>query len=658
MDVPQGARESEADSIAGQDDLGVIVGCLRQVIDALSLEHDFERFFQKAARSAADLVGADGAALILLNHRGAQEYQFFLGLPESFQHLAEGYTYAADQGLSGQVIGTRQSIFVGSYADHPSAMPDFVAAGLQADLLVPISAQGEVIGVLAVAWFERGVVAPDPERVRLVEIIAAQIGVASHRAELERELARRANHDALTGLASRRYFMECLHGAARSAQRNGGEFAVLLIDLDGFKGVNDRLGHAAGDELLRDVGRRLSTAVRASDVVARIGGDEFIVLAGYVKWPEEISALAQRILQALTIRLAVDGAPLTVAASIGIACYTGGSVDVELLLRQADMAMYDAKQQRGGRQHRFFDAAIEDLARQRDVLLTEVERALAEGEFVLNFQPVVDLSNGTVRSAEALLRWRQPGRQLRGAADFVPVLERHSHRLVRSLGRWVLHAAIQQLREWRDIGLTLPIAINISAHHFLDENFLPELQQELDQHPELAPSLILEITESSLLEDIERARELILAGQKLGLRFALDDFGTGYASLIYLKRLPVDIVKIDRSFIADMLASPGDRAIVEAILAMAKVLGVAVIAEGVEDLAQAQCLVALGCIEAQGFGLARPMAASELVSCVRAAEARATDALAVRATAAPPDSAAGTGAVRTRAAPAGPNPDD
>ncbi|MGK2914466.1 MAG: putative bifunctional diguanylate cyclase/phosphodiesterase [Porticoccaceae bacterium] len=613
-----GSTGGDTSAVDNRHDLEAVVGVLRQVIDALSLEYDFERFFQKAARSAADVVGADDAALILLNDSGALEYQFFLGLPEPFQHLARGYTFAADQGLSGQALRLRQSIFVSDYSAHPNAMANFIAAGLKADLLVPLFMHGDVVGVLVVAWFERAVVSPDPERIRLVETIAAQISVANHRTVLERQLAYRANHDALTGLTNRGHFMERLHGITRSAERNGSGFAVLLIDLDGFKSVNDRLGHAAGDALLRDVAVRFRQVVRAGDLLARIGGDEFVVVAEFLKWPEEISVLAQRILQALTIRIPVDGAPLLVAASIGVACYGRDSIDPELLLRQADMAMYDAKQQRGGGQYCFFDAGLEKLVRQKESLLADVERALSNGEFVLHYQPIVDLLTGAVRGAEALLRWQRPGRRLSSAGEFIATVEHHSPRLMREIGKWVLHAALTQMREWGNDGLWLPIAINVSAHHFRGDAFLPELRDELSRFPDIAPqNLTLEITESSLLEDIEQARELMLASKELGLRFALDDFGTGYASLTYLKRLPVDVVKIDRSFIGDMLESPGDLAIVEAILAMAKVLGIGVVAEGVENTAQGERLIALGCVKAQGFGIAKPMSATALSRYIR-----------------------------------------
>jgi len=588
------------------------VQTLRQVIEALSLEADFEAFFRKAAGAAAQLVGADAAALILLNDRDELEYQFFLGVPDAYRERFLGYTFARNAGVAGAALAGGRPVFVADYAAHPGAIADFVASGLKANLGLPLHSGGAAAGVLAVSWFASPVCAPDRDLLALLGTIAAQLGVAHQRWRLERRLAYRANHDELTGLPNRGHFLERLRQAIADGKRYGRRYALMVIDLDGFKAVNDRAGHAAGDRLLCAMAQRLRGAVRSGDAVGRLGGDEFVLLMECQGESEELAAVAARVLESLTLKVPAPGAAV-VAPSIGIATFPADGEDAESLLANADLAMYEAKHRGGGRQACFFNAAIAEAVRRRELLLEEVERALATGAFVLHYQPIVHADTGAVVAAEALLRWPQADGSLRAPGSFIPDLERHGRRLLLALGRHVLRTALAQAAAWRVAGFELAVAINVSAREFLEEDFLGDLTTALAAYPGLERErLVLEITETAALEDLARAHSTMQACRALGVRFAIDDFGTGHASLANLRELPVDRIKIDRSFVAGLPAVAGDRAVVEAILAVARAFGVGVVAEGVETAAQVRLLRDLGCTLMQGYHFARPLSAAQL----------------------------------------------
>jgi diguanylate cyclase (GGDEF)-like protein len=594
------------------------IQALRQVIEALSLEADFEAFFRKAAGAAADLVGADAAALILLNADDRLEYQFFLGVPNAYREQFLGFCFGRDVGVAGQALATRQPVFVPDYPAHPGAMSAFVASGLRANLALPLHSAGEPIGVLVVSWFKNAVHAPDEPLLALLATIATQLGVAHQRWRLEQRLHHRANHDDLTGLPNRGHFLERLRQAVADGRRYGRRYALMVIDLDGFKAVNDRAGHAAGDGLLREVANGLREVIRGGDVIGRLGGDEFVLLMEYRQWPEEPAMVATRVLARLSMRVAVAGGTTAVAPSIGIAAFPDDGDDAGTLLANADLAMYEAKRRRGGREICFFNQSIAQAVRQRELLLEEVEQALAEGHFVLHYQPIVDLPGGATVAVEALLRWPQPDGSLRSPGSFIPEVERHSRRLMLALGRHVLTSALAQAADWHRDGYALAVAVNVSAREFLEDGFLPGLFELLAEQPDLPRErLVLEITETAALEDLPRAQAVMQSCRALGVRFAIDDFGAGHASLANLRELPVDRLKIDGAFVAGLPGASGDRAVVQAILAVAKAFGVGVVAEGVETQAQSQLLQEFGCTLMQGYHFARPMPAAQLTERLR-----------------------------------------
>lgn len=594
------------------------IRALRQVVEALSLEADFEAFFRKAAGAAAELIGADAAALILLNAADQLEYQFFLGVPDAYRERFLGYCFDRHSGVAGQALASGQPVFVADYPAHPDALAEFVASGLRANLALPLPSGGGHIGVLVVSWFGKAALVPEPQLLALLDTIAAQLGVAHQRWRLEQRLQHRADHDDLTDLPNRGHFLERLRQAVADGRRYGRQYALMVIDLDGFKAVNDRAGHAAGDALLREVAQRLRGVIRGGDVIGRLGGDEFVLLMEYRRWPEEPAGVAGRVLQALGLRVPVTGGTVAVAPSIGIAAFPDDGNDAETLLGNADLAMYEAKHQRGGRQACFFNQAIAQAVRQRERLLEDVERALLDGAFELYYQPIVDPASGNTLVVEALLRWPQADGSVRLPGSFMIEVERHGRRLVQAMGRHVLHSALAQAAAWQGQGFPLVVAVNVSAREFLDDGFLTSLTEALAAYPDLAHErLVLEITETAALEDLDRARAVMQACRALGVRFAIDDFGAGHASLANLRQLPVDRLKIDRLFVAGLPATEADRAVVKAIVAVAQAFGVGVVAEGVETAAQAQALQEFGCTLMQGYHFARPMPAAQLTERLR-----------------------------------------
>ncbi|MBF0255951.1 MAG: EAL domain-containing protein, partial [Gammaproteobacteria bacterium] len=433
----------------------------------------------------------------------------------------------------------------------------------------------------------------------------------THLKEREVQLDRLAHYDPLTSLPNRRLLSDRLRQALAHTRRAGKILAVCLVDLDNFKPINDQHGHAAGDQVLVETAQRLRDCVRDKDTVARIGGDEFVLLLQDLEWVEECDSVLSRLLQRLTqpIRLA-EGAEVAVSASIGLTLFPQDGVEAEVLLRHADQALYQAKQA-GRNRYRLFDVAHDRLVQAHHRLIDDLALALAKNQFVLHYQPKVDMATGQVLGVEALLRWRHPERGLLLPAEFLYALS-HSE-LEIPLGEWVLEAALQQLERWQAEGLQLSVSINLAPRHLLQADFPARLAESLARHPQVpAASLELELLESSALADLEQAARAIKACQALGVRVALDDFGAGYASLAYFKSLPVAVLKIDQAFTRDMHEDAEDCNIVEGVIKIAAAFGREVIAEGVETIEQGILLLHLGCRLAQGYVIARPMPADSL----------------------------------------------
>ncbi|MGN6701445.1 MAG: putative bifunctional diguanylate cyclase/phosphodiesterase [Burkholderiaceae bacterium] len=429
----------------------------------------------------------------------------------------------------------------------------------------------------------------------------------------KRQLFHAAHHDPLTGLPNRKHLHDQLERAMALAGRYGQKLAILFLDLDRFKHVNDSLGHSVGDRLLQSVATRIRQCVRGSDIVSRQGGDEFLVLMPCIAHEDEAVRLASKIQAAIGAPHAIDGdCLLQVTASIGICLYPDHGSDPDALVRCADGAMYHAKEQ--GRDHcHVFSQELEDRAIERQVLENSLHGALDRGEFVLHYQPRVDLATGGIAGAEALLRWRHPQRGIVHPAQFVPVAEDNG--AIIAIGQWALRTACAQMRAWLDTGLPLGrIAVNVSALEFRSRGFLDGVRAILADTGLDPHCLEIELTESVLMKDAASAVAVLASLDALGVQLAVDDFGTGYSSLNYLKRFPISALKIDQSFVRGLETIAEDAVIVGAVIGMGKSLNLKVIAEGVETDEQLAFLRQHHCDEVQGYLFGRPVPADDFAA--------------------------------------------
>ena len=430
-----------------------------------------------------------------------------------------------------------------------------------------------------------------------------------------------ANHDALTGLPNRAMFSEMLNHTIESARRYSRGFAVLFVDLDRFKVINDTLGHDAGDTLLKEMSQRLSATVRSSDFVARLGGDEFVVMVQEVNEAKQVEAVARKILAAFSRPLLIQGQEYRVTASIGICLYPGDAQDEQALMKNADIAMYRAKEE-GKNTYKFYCAETNVHSFERLALETALRRGLERNEFFLHYQAKLDLATGEITGVEALVRWQHPDLGTVSPAQFIPLAEETG--LIVPLGKWVLRTACAQNVAWQRDGLPpLRMAVNISARQFADEDLLRDIQAALGESGMKPELLEVELTESMVMQNPERATGILAALKRVGVRLAIDDFGVGYSSLAHLKRFPIDTLKVDRSFIRDIPQNSEDRAITEAIIAMGKSLALTIVAEGVETLEQQTFLREHRCDEMQGFYFSKPISSGEFAALLRQRLARA-----------------------------------
>ncbi len=429
----------------------------------------------------------------------------------------------------------------------------------------------------------------------------------NHQAELDRV----ANYDPLTGTPNRRLLADRLEQAIARSARSGKSLAVCMLDLDGFRQINEQYGHAGGDALLKAVAGNLRHVLRAEDTLARLSGDEFALLLADIDSPEDCANILSRVLAAIATPVKVAGRPMRTSASIGVSLYPDDNVDGDTLLRHADQAMFMAKEA-GKNCYHLFDPDSHRKAQGHRLYLEQLRLALESDEFVLHYQPKVDLADGRVLGVEALVRWQDPGRGLVAPGEFLPYVA-SVEQLERALGEWVLDNALAQLDHWLESGLQLDMSVNISAQHLMHGDFVERLDSLLARYPAVPRQCLeLEILETAAIADMPQAIAVMQRCGRLGVRFALDDFGTGYSSLTYLRKLPVDTLKIDQSFVRDMLVDPDDRAIVDGVIRLASAFNRRVIAEGVETLEHGEALQRLGCRLVQGYGIARPMAAEQL----------------------------------------------
>ena len=433
--------------------------------------------------------------------------------------------------------------------------------------------------------------------------------------QINAQLRHQTLHDRLTGLPNRDAFFEQINSALDEARAGGTGFAVLALDLDRFKLINDSLGHGAGDRLLCEVATRLRTAVRAGDMVARMGGDEFLVLAPGVSRAAEAGQLANHVIAVLGKPLKLDSLEVLVSSSVGISLYPANGDSADALLLHADEALYSAKRQ-GGRTFQCFTPQMSGFAAERLRLEGELHRALDLKQFELHYQPRVDVATGRVSSVEALIRWRHPTRGYVSPLTFIPIAEETG--LILPIGAWVLDEACHQARRWQQAGMPLRVAVNLSAVQFRQPDLLQVIASALSTH-QVPPQLLeLEITETAVMTDAEESVAILELLSRMNVVVSVDDFGTGYSNMSYLRRFPIDRLKIDTSFVAEITADPQSTLIVQAIISLAHSLRMKVTAEGVETQAQLDALAALGCDQYQGFLFSRPATPAALEPKLRA----------------------------------------
>ncbi len=457
-------------------------------------------------------------------------------------------------------------------------------------------------------WLSISAIANEEGRITHYAGISSDITLTKHH---ETQLERIAHYDALTGIPNRTLLDDRMKQAIARTAREQNMMAVCYLDLDGFKPINDSLGHEAGDRVLIEIARRIENTIRGGDTVARLGGDEFVILLLGLERGEECSMTLNRLLAAIAEPIDVMSRPFVLSASIGVSIYPLDEEDTDTLLRHADQAMYVAKQSGKNRFH-IYDPALDQRARSQLELSKSISQGLVQEQFELYYQPKVDMLSRRLVGAEALIRWNHPEQGVLSPAKFLPVIE--NSELDIRIGEWVIDAALKQMQRWRAAGLDIEISVNISAYHLESAGFVEKLQQRLAHYPELpANRFQIEILETAALGDMNIVSQIMEQCKKIGVNFALDDFGTGYSSLSYLSRLPVDALKIDQSFMRNLMKSRGDHAIVLGIIALSRAFSLKTVAEGIETEAHFHMLLEMGCDIGQGYAIARPMPASELI---------------------------------------------
>ncbi|WP_157264490.1 bifunctional diguanylate cyclase/phosphodiesterase [Azohydromonas aeria] len=587
--------------------------------EAQALRQLFPTWCETLDWQAAAYWRWDGAALRRVQHwcaPGAEE----VGAATAGDCAARAWRLREPAWSVGRAVPAEAATAPGD-SPHAAAEQPFRAwDGPSGVLAVPVMSGGAPTGVLE---FRRASGhAPDAGLVALARTLGTQLGQFLQRRHAERELLHAAHHDALTGALNRGLLAAHLEHAIERSRRAHGRLAVYFVDLDRFKAVNDTLGHGAGDELLRQVAARLREQLRRADLVARHGGDEFVVLAEHDAGADDaLQTLARKLVTALAVPYLVNGHECPVTASVGVAVFPDDGADAATLLRHADIAMYRAKEA-GKNRFAFFAAQMDEQAQRRLGLQAALRRAVERRELTLAYQPKMSLADGRVTGVEALARWVHPQWGAVSPAEFIPLAEDIG--LIAELGRWVLAQALADAMGWRARGLgPLPVAVNLSASQFAGGGLLEDVQGAL-RDSGAAPSLLeLELTESMVMREPEEAARLLGALRALGVRVSIDDFGTGHSSLAYLKRLPLDAVKLDRSFVRDLPDGPKDAAIAGGVIALAHQLRLQVVAEGVETEAQRECLRHAGCDQVQGYLLGRPMPADALAAWLQARPRRA-----------------------------------
>ena len=576
---------------------------------------DIDRVIETVLTRIRDIVQSDYVSVAVIDHADAGMMRI----------------YTRDERRAGQSTLERSACPTHDTADllsHPLgiwhdprgvqnayALP-VTRLGANAVYAAPIIWQDSVVGIVVLGF--RGDAALTPDDMARTRDLGDRIGVAFAAAAKDEQLYFQAHYDLLTGLPNRLFFRDQLDHTLARAHRGEERFALLFVDLDYFKRVNDSLGHAAGDAVLREAADRMRSCVRGKDIVARLGGDEFTLLLTDVKSTRDPQIVAGHLIAAMSTPFVIAGQEHFLNASIGIAFFPDDGVTAEDLLKNADTAMYRAKDSGRG-QSVFFEPRMNADAIARISLERELRHAIDRNEFALVYQPQIELNTGRISGAEALLRWNHPDRGLITPAHFIPLAEETG--LIEKLGTWVLREACGQLRKWHTEGVAIPrVSVNVSPRQFQQEGFVDTLIETLREAGVQGSLLEVEITESLFLKASSTLETTLAKLKSFGVRIALDDFGTGYSSLAYLKRFPIDVVKIDGSFVKDLPADEGSAAITTAIVAMSHSLGKKVVAEGVETVEQLKFLRRLGCDHIQGYYFSVPLSPVDLVAFIRRAE--------------------------------------
>jgi len=582
---------------------------LSEIQRSIAVREPLHQVLQTIVALAQEILGDDHTALML---RDPADPDCLIitasaGIPEEMLEWAR--RRKVGEGIGGRAVLEDRLMVAERYAESAEAMPMFLEAGLASAMAAPVHIEGEVVGALVVSSYRHGWQYSVADQTLMITI-AQQASLALTDARIVSDMMYQALHDPLTGMPNRTLFGDRLAHALQRTERTSFEAAVLFVDLDRFKPVNDSLGHAAGDEVLRIVAERISSCLRESDTAARLGGDEFAVLLEELTASDEAITSAQRIIDAVSAPIVIDGRDVFVGASVGIATGRRGAED---LLRKADLAMYRAKADGKGR-FKLFDPSMQGEALARLELEVELRHAIDRGELELFYQPIVELPGGVLHGVEALLQWRHPERGLVSPAAFLPVAEETG--LIVEIGRWKLDAACRQLAAWRKAGAPrgLKMNVNLSIRQLEDSGLYDAVAAAVAGSGIEHGTLVLEITESVLLQDTDVTIERLRALRGLGVRLAVDDFGVGYSSLRYLNRFPIDVLKMASPFVERLEPGSERRSLAQTIMSLGSNLGLQVIAEGIERPEQIDALVTLGCELGQGVHFGGPVPPAELES--------------------------------------------
>jgi len=538
-------------------------------------------------------------------------------LPSTLNQSLYGLRIGPDAGSCGAAMYRRETVIVSDIASDPlwdSCRDAVMPFRLRACWSTPIlTHDGRVLGSLAT--YHQHVHEPDGQELRLAASAAHLAGMAIERHQIEARIRHMAHHDALTDLPNRILMEDRIAQAISMAQREHSVMAVMMIDLDRFKHVNDSLGHPIGDRLLQEVAQRLQLCVRSSDSVARLGGDEFVINLQKLHSLADATLIAEKVLHTLAQLFSIEGHAILIGGSIGISLFPQDGANSADLLRAADTAMYAAKT-RGRGNFQFYTAEMNNTAKEQSQLQAQLRQALVQQQFMLHYQPQICLNSGRIVAAEALLRWQHPQRGLLMPAAFLPLLEDSG--MMSDVGALVLSQACQQLQQWQKQGLpAIVLAVNVSAQQFLRGDFVGTVNATLTGNRLPATQLELEFTEAAMFDGSDKMIDAMQTLKQLGISMALDDFGTGFSSLSYLQRFPVNRLKIDRSFIRDVLQHQSSTDIVRSIIGLAHNMKLSVVAEGVESPEQAQFLLQLNCEQAQGYFYSAALPPDEFAQLLR-----------------------------------------